>query len=52
MSRNSPRRHGPGDEPDWVDPDLDDFDEFLPEDSPAPRPRPIAGQPSGASPGR
>jgi superfamily II DNA or RNA helicase len=45
-----PRRHGPGDEPDWVDPDLDDFDEFFPEDSPAPRPRPIAGQPSAPPP--
>ena len=50
MRRNSPRRHGPGDEPDWVDPDLDNFDEFFPEDSPAPRPRPIAGQPSAPPP--
>ena len=45
-----PRRHGPGDEPDWVDSDLDDFDEFFPEDSPAPRPRPIAGQPPAPPP--
>ncbi|MGH7334982.1 MAG: DEAD/DEAH box helicase [Candidatus Rokuibacteriota bacterium] len=51
MSRNwRPRRQGPGDEPDWFDPDLDDFDEFLPEDSPASRPQPTATHPPAAPP--
>ena len=45
-----PPRQRPRDEPDWVDPDLDDFDEFLPEDSPASRPRPPATQPPSAAP--
>jgi superfamily II DNA or RNA helicase len=52
MRRNwTPRRQGPRDEADWIDPDLDDFDEFFPEDdSVSPRPHTSVDPPPSPAP--
>jgi len=52
MRRNwAPRRQGPKGEAAWIDPDLDDFDEFFPEDDAvSPRPHPSVGPPPSPAP--